>query len=593
MTLENPSALWWLVSIPFLVLLYFLRTRRLEVVVPSLLLWQRAARELLVRRPVRRLERNLLLLVQILAVCAASFALARPHLLLPGGVGADVAVVVDLSLSMQARDLAPNRFEVARRAAQELLARVGPGHSAALVGAARTPRLIRPLSPPAEALEALRELEPTDGNADLEGAVRLARALARPGRSLEVHVFSDRSVPGTVAHLFGRTARNVGLVALLAYPQASGRLRVVLRIRNDAPTPSHLPVVVRVDGREAVRAQVSLPALGERGMRFDVPQGEVVEGSLLVQDDLPADDRQVTLGRRPLPTVLVVGRSTAFLFEALRAIGVLEVARSESPDPRQWPPSDVVIVDRVPVQELPPGNALLIRTVPHNLPVRVTGTVPAPRVVHLRRTHPLLRFVELSELRLRDALILETRAGEVLVEGDSPLVWGYEAGTHRVVLLAFDLEGSDFGLQPAFPIFLSNTLDWLAGAGRFVVQAGEELTLPAGTQREAWLEGPLGSVRLAATAGVFRTPPLDRAGIYRLRTAYGVVRTIAVQPAARERPLVVPGAAPLAAQAGEARTAGRDLSRGFLWLFLALLVGEWGLFLRQRGRGPAASGRQG
>ncbi|MCS7172122.1 MAG: BatA and WFA domain-containing protein [Armatimonadetes bacterium] len=589
MTLENPTALWWLVSIPFLVLLYFLRTRRTEVVVPSLLLWQRAARDLQVRRPVRRLERNLLLLLQILAVCAASLALARPHLLLPGGVGTDVAVVVDVSLNMQARDLVPSRFEAARRAAQALLARVGPGHSAALIGAARTPRLIRPLGPPAEALRALRELEPTDGPADLAGAVRLARALTRPGRPMGVHVFSDRSVPGTTTHLFRGTARNVGLTQLLAYPHEPGRLRVVLRVRNDTLTPLHVPLVIQVDGREVARSQVSLPPSGERGMRFEVPQGEVVEGVLLAQDDLPADDRRVTLGRRSLPTVLVVSRSPTFLLEALRAIGVREVARSESPDPHQWSPSDVVVVDRLPVRELPSGGALVIRTVPHNLPVQARGVVPEPRVIRFHRTHPLLRFVDLSGLQIRDALLLETRAGEVLVEGGSPLVWGYESGTHRVVLLAFDLEGSDFGLRPAFPIFLANVLDWLAG--RSVVQAGEELTLPAGPHREAWLEGPGGSVRLQATAGVFHTPPLDRAGVYRLRVASGEVRTIAVQPAAGEELPVAPSATSGAAGSGEAHAAGRDLSRGFLWVLLALLVGEWGLFLRQRGRRPTVSGR--
>ncbi|MDR7415423.1 MAG: BatA and WFA domain-containing protein [Armatimonadota bacterium] len=584
MTLQNPSALWWLASIPFLVLLYLLRPRRTEVVVPSLLLWQRSARELLVRRPVRRLERNLLLLLQILAVCAASLALARPRLLLPGGVGADVAVVMDLSLSMQTRDLPPSRFEAARRGAQELLARVGPGHAAALLGAARTPRLIRPLGPPSEALRALRELEPTDGEADLEGAVQLARALARPGRSLEVHVFSDRPVPGAVAHLFGGAARNLGLVEILAYPRGPGRLRVVLRVRNDTSAPSHVPLGVWVDGKEVWRAPVDLAAGGERVVRLDVPEGEVVEGRLLGRDDLPADDRRIALGRRPLPTVLVVGRSPAFFLEALRAMGVREVARTDSPDPWQWPPSDVVIVDRVPVRALPPGNALLVRTVPKNLPVQVAGIVREPRVVRFHRTHSLLRFVDLSEVRIRDALALETRAGEVLAEGAGPLVWAYESGTHRVVLLAFDLTGSDLGLRPAFPIFLSNVLDWLGGPSRSVVQAGEVLTFPAGGHPEAWLEGPLGPRRLLAVAGVFRTPPLDRAGIYRLRTGSGTVRTVAVQPAAERRPLAPPPTASLPSfRPEETRAGGRDLSREFLWVLLGLLVGEWALFLRQRG----------
>src|SRR5574341_2101232 len=82
--LAVPAALWGLLVLPLIVLLYMLRTRRLDLPVSSLMLWQRARKDLAARRPVRRFERSLLLLLQLLAASLLIFALARPRVHLPG-----------------------------------------------------------------------------------------------------------------------------------------------------------------------------------------------------------------------------------------------------------------------------------------------------------------------------------------------------------------------------------------------------------------------------------------------------------------------------------------------------------------------------
>ncbi len=575
MTFLSPWAFWWLMSIPLLVLLYLVRERRKEVVVPSLLLWRRALKPFDARRPARRLERTLLLLVQILAVCAAALALARPQL--PGLFGGDLVLVVDVSLSMQARDVLPNRFEAARHAAMELVQRTALGRSVAVIAAARTPRLIQPLSSPAAAREALRRLEPTDGEADLEAAITLARALRRPGRPLEVHLFSDQAFPGVTNHLFGRTADNVAISDLLAVPEEDHGVRVVLRVRNDATRALRVPLAVRVDGSEVVRTALSVPARGERVLTLRVPEGELVEAALLSQDVLPADDRRYALARPRLPSVLLVGPPT-YLLEALRAMGIT-ADRWDRVDPHLWSRYDVVVVNR-PIGELPPGNALLIRTLPANLPVAANRVVRASRVLRWHRTHPLLRFVDLQDLRVADALALEPKAGEVLAEGEHPLIWAYASETHRVVLLAFDPAQSDFPLRPSFPVFVYNAVHWLTGGLHQAREAQDRLVLPAGAQ-EAWLEGPLG--RLRAQAGVFQSPPLDRAGVYRLRAASGSDRLVVVQPASTDPPLPPPPLPPTP-QAPLVRASGsRELWRAFLGVLLLLLVAEAWLYRRQQG----------
>lgn len=591
MALLNPHALWWLLAIPFLVLLHLLRARRREVLVPSLLLWQRAVRELERHRPSRRFQRDLLLLLQILAVLCAALALARPELLTAAVTGSDLVVVLDGSIRMQSRDVSPTRFEAARRAATELVARAPAGSSVAVVFAARTPRLVAPPGGKAEALRALRDLAPTDGEVDLAGAVRLAQALRRPGRTPEVHLFSATAVPGAVLHRFAARTENVAIADLLAFPQPSGDLRVLVRVRNESGSTVRSPLRLSVDGREALRLNLRLDRLEERTLTASLPGGEVVEATLDVQDDLAADNRRATLGGEQLPAVLLVGRSSPYLESALSALRVPRVGRSLRVDPATWSAYDVAIVDGVPLAELPPGNALLIASVPENLPVAVVGTVRSPVPVGWRRTHPVLRFVDLDGLRIPEALAVEPRGGEVLAEGKWPLVWAYESRTHRVLLVTFDPARSDFPLRPSFPVFLYNALRWLAGERSRVLQAGERLVLPAGAGPAVWITGPSGTFRIGASGGVVRTPPLDRAGVYRVRWPNGSERTYVVQPAVgtpdAPKPAPPPPPPPFRA------VGGREVFRAFLAALVGLLFGEWVLYARRQAdkTGPVRTGR--
>lgn len=126
MVLGAPAALWWLVLVPLVVLLYMLRARREPRVVSSTLLWERAARDLVARMPVRRFERNLLLLLQVMAISFLALALARPSISLPGLAGNGVVLVVDTSASMQATDVRPSRLAAAQQEARALLDGLSP-----------------------------------------------------------------------------------------------------------------------------------------------------------------------------------------------------------------------------------------------------------------------------------------------------------------------------------------------------------------------------------------------------------------------------------------------------------------------------------
>ncbi len=183
--------------------------------VPALLLlvaWGEARRQALARalgapealarqagdpgRGVRAARAGLLLL----AVAAGVVGLARPQagfrLTTTTSRGADLVLAVDVSQSMAARDLRPDRLGAARREAEAIVQAL-PGSRVGVVVFAGEARLVSPLSTDGEGLASLLEtLEIGEAGApgtDVGSAIRLAaQLLRRPGdRPRAIVLLSD------------------------------------------------------------------------------------------------------------------------------------------------------------------------------------------------------------------------------------------------------------------------------------------------------------------------------------------------------------------------------------------------------------------
>src|SRR5919199_6329239 len=93
---------------------YLLRPRRPSRRVSSTFLWLAALNDLQAQRPWRRVPPSVLLVLQITALAAMVAALARPFVLSAESTGPYTIALLDASASMQANDVAPSRFEVAK-----------------------------------------------------------------------------------------------------------------------------------------------------------------------------------------------------------------------------------------------------------------------------------------------------------------------------------------------------------------------------------------------------------------------------------------------------------------------------------------------
>ena len=393
MSFLNLWALWIAAAVvPALLILYFLKLRRREQLVPSTLLWKRAVQDLQVNAPFQRLRKNLLLFLQLLILALAIFALARPIVQTTVADEDRIVMLIDRSASMNTREGNETRLDQAKeqavRLAKTLNRRGGGGKSLFSLGgaAAKTQvmviafadraTIVSPFTTNTGDLEDLiRRIEPTDGRTELAEALKLAEAYMAPPTMLtpgmegtpvsaetpsKLVLISDGRIAdleqlvvksGSMSRVpIGAAADNVGITALRTQRnyEKPELLSVYLTVRNYGPKPVNTDVSLYVDGTLATAKPLTLgakPVTEETKPPTTAPAGgpaaalaapaepareEEARSAASLSFDLPLDRAAVLEARLSRDDALSVDNSASAIVPPPRKLRVLVVTEKNS-----------------------------------------------------------------------------------------------------------------------------------------------------------------------------------------------------------------------------------------------------------------------
>jgi hypothetical protein len=177
---------------------------------------------------------------------------------------------------------------------------------------------------------------------------------------------------------------------------------------------------------------------------------------------------------------------------------------------------------------LPAGSWLVFDAVPTGPSALVDkGVGPPTEIVDWRRDHPTLRGLALSAVRLSASRTVETSedgtATVIASTGTGPAIVSLTSARTRAVVVPWDLDESNWWLEPSFIVFLGQSVRHVTDGGpgdarqasRPGVSRGE--TLPVGVQA-AELTPPDGD-RLTVpvdSSGQAIAGPLNEIGLYSL-----------------------------------------------------------------------------
>jgi len=610
-----------------IVLLYMLRLRRREVVISSTFLWRQILQDKEANTPWQRLRRNLLLFLQLIILALMVLALARPYVAVPAISSGQTALLIDASASMNATDADGNtRFEAAKTQARAIIDTLNDGASATVIRVGEQPEVLTPYTTDREALRAaIDAAQAGTGRADWLAALTLASAGGAGAEDFAVVMLTDGgvgeadnlpriSIPGAVRFVsVGQSDENIALTALAARALPGQAPQLFAQITNYGAVDAEVIFSLRVDGdsvplvseRYTVPANSALPVVSAAALNDAV---RTVQASITrsvnsaARDFLPDDNTAWAVNALPTTRrILLVTEGNRFLEQMFASLSGVEAVRTTPERPLPAQAYDLYVFDGAQPAAIPPtGDVFFINPPTSNSLLNVGGVVESVGQIRTESGDARLAFVDFDNvniLQYRQVQAAGDWADTLIRAGDDALLLAGETGGRQVAALNFDLRDSDLPLQIAYPVLMSNLLDWFAPVG--IVTSGTSVNVGAPVTLNPPLDAD--TVRVTLPNREMRALPIDRdtliytdtaqAGLYRVEALDGgtvvAAQAFAVNVFLPQESAIAPREV---AFGGQAVTQGAEADESlgqlefwslFALLALAFLMIEWIVYYRR------------
>lgn len=414
---------WWqwlvMASIPpLIVMLYFLKLRRIPVAVPSTYLWKKSIEDLHVNSIWQRLRKNLLLFLQLLIVLLLALACLRPGYRGEESVGDRAIFMIDNSSSMRSTDVSQSRLAAAKREALRMIDALGRGDAGMVIAFSDHADIKQGFTTDKSRLRsAVDAIAPTSRTTDMNEALRAAAGLANPGRTSQIedtkdiqvaeampamlYIFSDGGFGPPQIDLGNLSAEYIPIgtpapnnVAILAFTaernvEKNGQIEAFARLRNFSAQTASFTASLKLNDELVDATDVTIEGGQSSGVSFNIP--EISAGRLTLELDVKDDfapDNQAFAGLDPprqLDVVLVTTGNKA-LEAALATSQAQSLASLRTVDPKsldtpelqrlsQSGQVDLFIYDQCAPEKMPNANTMFFGALPPGSPVASQAAV--------------------------------------------------------------------------------------------------------------------------------------------------------------------------------------------------------------------------
>lgn len=497
----TPWGLLALFAIPIIILMYLLKQKYKETVVPSLYLWKKAIPESKAQEPWQKLRKNMLMFLQLALAALLAFALAGPYVMGKSQV-VDYVLALDCSMSMQATDVTESRFLAAKKDMERLIEEAAPQSSFSVVLLQEEPTLV--LSGAKEKKEVLRcieDISATDGGVSWDKAKTILEA-EQEVLGGEIIVFSDDygnlgSLP-VQEQVYNEGDDNSGL-SMLSYTEQEDGLSVLTRLENWGVGGAEKTVTLYVD--DTVFDTKSFTP--ESGETVDVTfRGVPKETSsimvrLFPEDALAVDNmRYQGISSASSEKVLLVTEGNLFLEKALSVMEQVDLYKTTPEKAEGLSGYGLYVYDGYVPDTLPQDGFVMLFDAPTNEYVtldqkkNITTTARA-------FDNTGLSDIEFISFEVSQANAIQADWGKPLLRAgeDTLAVFGEYEG-RKMAVFGFDLHDSDLPLTGGFPILLYRLTEWFFPAGESELsqqQAGTPISFALRPETtKAWVITPQG-----------------------------------------------------------------------------------------------------
>ena len=604
MTFLNPAALWLLLGVPALIIIYLIKSQHEDRPVSSTYIWKLSTRFAKKRVPLQRLRKILAFILQLLLIVTLALTAARPAV--KTGSVCDYVAILDASIGMRMRDAnGISRFERAVDEIKKLATVTEDGHTVSVILAdERAAFLVQKATTVEDVEAALESASCSLGACNTDAAVALAQQLCDQSPNAGVLFYTDREHTGTsnvqVVNLYANEW-NVSVDGLTAESDEDDDMIF------DGSLTSHgadatVAVGLRVDGKVIDAQIIECKADESTAIEFkakDLIDYDTAEIFIEEADGLAEDNAfAVCRERERSYNVLLVSTSPLYLESALQALDDCKVTVSSSLLGLSLTGYDLYIFDGIVPDKYPAdGSVLLFST--KSLPGGLTAGALS-ETAEVFKPDPKSPHVFSEGLRLKNTMVTSfaplsaTSDWEPVFFCNEQTVWMTKA-LHNglsISVASFDLHDSNLPMQSDFLLLLRNVLKYsvptLLGGTDYTIGDTLDVTVLRGSEK-LYVDYPDDSVRPLDITADSHALTADQVGLHTvvMLTADGGDYVDFFVHIDRDETAVEPSDKLLhitlyESDEGAVKDTVSDVCFWFLLAVLVIILIEWGWYYREQ-----------
>jgi Aerotolerance regulator N-terminal/von Willebrand factor type A domain len=514
--LENGSALYLLLILLPVIILYMLKPKPRVIKIPSLLLLHSFSSKRRLRSLFDKLIKDPLLLIQLLAMAILILGIAGPYYFINAEYERTV-IVLDSSASMSASDVKPDRFTEALEIAREY---TGKSEKNSLILAQNVPVLLYTDENSKQLIDGLQGLKPEATGTDLDEAIMFALDLIgnKTGNLVIISDFSGQDISAAQKIIESRNIpveyRQIGIggsnLGIVDASIEDNRLGFAVRNYNNIPEDT----IIKIMNGDSVKT-IKRTIKPESGDFFTVTNmnAGTTRISLEPNDDFSLDNMlYISLQDQKNKRILLLsdssgkGRSISKAFESIPNLEIDKVSFDRAP--RKLDYGMVILYDYT-ISSLLPGTMEDIKNYAASggtvvfeaasdlpfmdtkelLPVNVSG-ISNPSRIDVKRSG-LTNDIDFGVSKYLKGTIKEGAVGLASAK-EGPILAYRFFGKGKVVYIGTNEDWGDFHLRTSYPIFWYRLLE-------FADPASGELNFKSGTliplDSEKSIKGPHSAIR--------------------------------------------------------------------------------------------------
>ncbi|MCJ8006097.1 BatA and WFA domain-containing protein [Lederbergia wuyishanensis] len=468
MGLMNPLFLLLAFFIASVLIFYMFRKRYENKMIPSNLLWEQVMNEWQASPWIEKLQRNLLLFLQLLILLLLMFALTRPYWMTKGIEGEHIILVVDTSASMSALHDGITRFDEAKEEISAIIKDL-KHQEVTIITAGSVPNLLINKEVNINKIKKVVDgLKLSYEYSDMEKAFRLANSLA-VNKDTSLFVFSDSikaedlngmtgSIPISVFNM-GNEGNNVSLKSF-GIGEKEHHVTGISVIENQSKELKAATLLINTNENNVFEEKVTIEPGEQKFVKIPkLPVSEYYKAKIEVNDDYSIDNELIAVSRPSLMKVYLVGDVSPFIMKGLENIGYETIQMTEEDVERDLS-NGIVVVENIPM-EVWPKRPLLAITPDNNKEITIQSEIKT-------ENDPVFQYVEFNKTFIQSAFSSNNINLPVIAKsGDIPLIQKGTVNGFPAMVIQFPIENTDWPLHTGFPIFLYQSFQWLAANEEF------------------------------------------------------------------------------------------------------------------------------